>query len=233
MKNNKCRSFGVPDLFFIVFAIAFSLSCIGTTYHTAKTAEKGQFQGSVGYIQGRTTADFSESPVQLIGVSARYGIARGFDMGTEYTWDVSKGNENAYATVWVDGKVQITNRNNSLMKPILSSGLMKGYIYDPEAKLHVSTLPILLSLPVNDRITPTFTYRFELISEGFLPSSFQDPRHSVFLGLEYAFTDPDPRKWRPTMNFTIGTLNSLDGGSDGSRVLTFNLGVKVNSPYKR
>jgi hypothetical protein len=183
-------------------------------------------------MQARNVEELREEPVQLVGISGRIGVSKGFDMGTEYTWDISKENSNAFATIWADGKVQITNRDNKLLQPVFSTGLAKGYVYDEEAKIHITSLPLMVSLPVTDRITPTFTYRYELLSDGFLPSSLEGPRHTFALGLDYGLTKPNNNKWNPKLAFSIGTMNSLMGGSEDSGLFTFNLGFKINSPYR-
>jgi hypothetical protein len=231
MKSTNLKSINRIDIIFILGASIFFLSCIATTYHVAKTLEPGQGSLSTGYMQARSFEDLTEDPVQLVGLNGRIGVARGFDLGTEYTWDISKENENAFATVWGDCKIQLTNRDNELLNPIISTGLLKGYVYDEEAKIHISSLPVMLSIPINDRTTSTFIYRYELLSEGFVPISLEDPRHTFALGLEYSLSKPDFNKWAPKLAFSVGTLNSLAGG-EGDNILTINFGLIFNSPYK-
>lgn len=229
--NSKVKPPGLSDLGFVLGIALFSLSCIATTYHTAKTLEPRQGSMSLGYMQARNSEDFSSDPVQLLGVSGRYGVTRGFDLGTEYTLDLTKENSNQFATIWADGKVQITNRDDTLFKPMISTGLIKGYIYDSDAKIHVTSLPILVSVRLSERFTPTVMYRYELLSDNFLPENFTNPRHTFALGLEYAFTQSNHLNWDPSINFCIGTINALDGDSEGNRMITLNLGIKLNSPY--
>ena len=222
------------DIIFILGVSLFFFSCIATTYHVAKTLEPGQGSLSAGYMQARSIEEISEEPVQLVGFNGRIGISRGFDLGTEYTWDISKENENAFATIWGDCKYQITNKSNELGKPILSTGLLKGYVYDEEAKTHISSLPVMLSIPINDRITSTLMYRYELLSDEFIPSHreyFENPRHTFALGLECGLSQPDYNKWNPKLALSVGTLNSLVGG-EGDNVLILNFGLILNSPYK-
>ena len=89
------------------------------------------------------------------------------------------------------------------------------------------------SLPVNDRFTPTFIYRYKLFSEGFFPDSdsFDASAHLFALGVEYSLKNPDQTKWIPKLAFTIGTLQSFNDDVDDSGGLVFNLGVKIDSPF--
>jgi len=221
------------DLYFILGAALFFLSCIATTLQTAKTLAPRQGQFSGGYLQGRSLDEFSADPVQLIGVNARLGVARNFDAGVGHTFDVSKDNEATYNTVWGDVKYQFSNHGNQNLKLSFSSGLQKGYVYDESADVHITTLPLYFSLPVSNRLTPTFTYRYDLLSDGFFPNSesFDDPRHSFILGVEYALKEPDATKWIPKIAFAIGRMNSLDGDPESSPVLMFNFGLKFDSPF--
>jgi len=164
MKHFNQMKPGKLDLIFILGTGIFFFSCVASTLHTAKTLEPGQGSLSTGYMQARSIEEMEDTPVQLVGFTGRLGVARGFDLGTEYTLDVSKENENAFATIWGDAKVQLTNKDNKLLRPILSTGLLKGYVYNEDAKTHISTLPLMLSLPINDKITWTFNYRYELFN---------------------------------------------------------------------
>jgi hypothetical protein len=231
MKTTSLKSINIIDIIFILGVSIFFLSCIATTYHVAKTLEPGQGSLSTGYMQARSFEDLSEDPVQLIGFNGRIGVAKGFDLVAEYSLDITKENENAFATIWGDCKIQLTNRDNELLKPIISTGLLKGYVYDEEAKIHISPLPVIFSLPINDQITSTIMYRYELFSEGFTPISLENPRHAFALGLEYSLLKPDYNKWNSKLAISIGTLNPLFG-DEGDRVLLINFGLIFNSPYK-
>lgn len=232
MKTHHQKSFNRIDVLFILGAGIFFLSCIASTYHTAKTLEPGQGSVSTGYMQARSLEDLSADPVQLVGFNGRLGVSKGFDLGTEYSWDISKENENAFGTLWGDFKIQLTNRSNEFRKPILSTGLLKGYVHHEESQIHISTLPLMLSLPFNDRENFTFQYRYEILSDGFVPASLECPRHTFALGLEYGLSKPDPSKWTTKMAFSVGALNSLGGGGVGVNIFIFNLGLVFNSPYK-
>lgn len=221
------------DLFVIFGAGILFLSCIATTHHTARTLDPGQGSVSAGYLRGRNLEETSDEPVQLVGLNTRFGLARSIDCGLEHTWDISKDNENIFATIWGDCKIQLSNKDNVLNKPIFSTGLLKGYVYKDDAQIHISSLPLMLSLPVSERFTPTFMYRYELISEGFFPESesFENPRHAFAIGFEYDLKKPDPMKWSPKIALGIGTLNSLAGGSEDPNIFIINFGLKINSPY--
>lgn len=220
------------DFLFILGISVFFFSCIATTYHTAKTLEPGQGSFSAGYMQARSTEEFSADPVQFTGLNARIGVFNGVDFGLEHAWDITKESENSMATVWGDCKVQLTNRDYQYKRPILSTGLLKGYVYKKDAQMHITSLPVMLGMPLNDRFIPTLLYRYELIGESFIPSgeSFDNPRHTFALGFEYDLKKPDPSIWSPKLALSLGTLNSLSGGSEDDNVLFFNFGLKINSP---
>lgn len=231
MKTMNLNSINRIDIIFILGASIFFFSCIATTYHVAKTLEPGQGSLSTGYMQARSFEDLSGDPLQFIGFNGRIGVSRGFDLGAEYSWDITKENENAFATIWGDCKIQLTNKDNELLKPVISTGLLKGYVYDEEAKIHISSLPLMFSLPINDQLISTFMYRYELDSEGFFPNSLEYPRHTFTLGLEYSLSKPDHNKWSPKLAISVGNLNPLLF-EEGDNMLLINLGLIINSPYK-
>ena len=218
----------LPDLIFILGVGFFYFSCVASTTHTAKTLEPGQGSIGAGYMQVRNGEEPGSEPVQLMGFHGRIGVSRGFDLGTEYTLDLSEGNENGFATIWVDGKIQLTNRDNRFLRPTLATGLMKGYSYNAEA--HASSLPFMFSMEVSNKLTTTLIYRCELFSEGFFPTSF-DPRHTFAAGVEFGKNKADHTKWNPKIAFSLGMLNGALS-EEWSPDLIFNIGFKVESPYK-
>ncbi len=219
------------DIVVIVCIGGFFFGCIASSVRTAKTLHAGQASIGASYLRAEDAERSGQTPVQLLSIDGRIGITKGLDGGIMHTWDLTQDNENKFATIWGDVKWQLTNLDNSIGKPILSLGLMKGYVYDESAKFHITTLPIMLSVRVSDYVTPTLTYRHELISEDFIPQSLEDPRSSWLMGVEIALTKPDETNWMPKVGFAIGTFNSLMGGSSGDRGLVFNVGLTVDSPW--
>lgn len=228
-KNNRLEQ--LDFLFICAVAILF-LSCVATTYHTAETLHTGQGSLSPGYMQIRSTEEFKETPVQLLGTTGRIGASKRFEFGAEHVLDISKDNDNSLGSIWGDFKVQLTNKNKLIKKPILSTGLMKGYTYHSEAGLHITTLPLMFSIKPTDRFSPTLLYRLEYISDNFIPSTLENPRHTFALGFEYSLREPSPDKWDPKLTFSVGTVNSLIGDPEDPSLLLFNLGFKFNTPYK-
>jgi len=233
MKNSESLKW--IDLVYIIGVCIFFFSCIGTTLQVSKTLKPGQVEASAGYMQARSFDEFSETPVQLFGINGRVGIINNLDAGIEHTFDISEGNEGAFKTIWGDAKWQLTNKNNEFNKLTFSTGLLKGYAYDEEAEIHFTSLPLYFSLPVNDRLTPTFMYRYGLLNDDFFPNSdsFDNPRHTFSLGLEYCLKKPDPQKWTPKLGIGIGTMNSLTGDPDGDNLFLISFGFKFTSPIKK
>ena len=130
-----------------------------------------------------------------------------------------------------DFKVQLTNKDNLIRQPIFSIGLMKGYVYHENAELHITTFPLMFGIPMNEYLTPYFTYRFEVIREDFIPDDFKDPRHTFVLGIETNLRKPAPYQFMPKLGFSVGTYNSLFGG-EGDRGLILNLGLSIDTPIK-
>lgn len=229
----KSKPTGWNDLLFLMGVGFFFFSCIATTSHLARTLDPGQGELVAGYIQGRNLESLSSDPVQLIGLNGRIGVVDNLDVGVEHVFDVSKENDNDFASLWGDLKWQLTNKENVEKKLTMATGLLKGYMYDQDTKIHATALPLYFSVPVTDRFTPFFNYRYELISNDFLPNSesFNNPRHSINLGLEYCLGKPDSKKWIPKFDVGIGYLNSLTGG-EGADVLLLNFGFKLTSPSK-
>jgi len=220
------------DLLFILGAGMFFFSCIATTLQTARTKAPGQVELSAGYLNARSTSSSEdEGSTQLIGMNARVGVVDNLDFGLEHTLDVTKDNDAYFNTIWGDVKYQFSNHSNENNKLTFSSGLLKGYVYKKDAEVHITTLPLYFSLPLNNRVTPTFMYRYELVGENFFPDSdsFDNSRHTFMLGIEYALKEPDAAKWLPKFAASIGTMQSFDGEDSG--LFLFNFGFKIDSPF--
>jgi hypothetical protein len=229
--NDKKQEY-TKDILFVLVVVFFFFGCIATTHHTAKTVKPKQVSFSSSYLQARPTKDFTSVPVQLIAIDGRTGLGKGCDMGVMHTWDASKNNDNAFATMWGDFKVQLSNRDQSIGKPIFSTGLIKGYIYHEDAKIHATSLPLMVCLPVNERITPFFNYRYGLFSDKFIPESFMAPRHTFVLGIEFCLSEPSNKQWTPKLSLCIGRFNSLiPEENETNPGLMFNVGFTLDSPY--
>jgi hypothetical protein len=219
------------DCVFLLGAAFFFFGCIASAHRSGRTLDSGQFSVSGSYLRAENMEESDAEQVQLVALDGRFGLIRGLDMGVMHTWDISKDNDNMFATFWGDFKVQLTNRDNLIGRPIFSTGLMKGYVYDENAELHITTLPVWLSIPVNEYLTPYFMYRFEKVSDDFMPEDLEDERSTFVLGTEINLVRPTPHRWMPKLGLSIGTFNSLMGG-EGDRGLTLNLGLCVDSPRR-
>ena len=217
----------ILEYFLILTSVLFVFGCFATSYRTAKTQEPKQFAIGAGYMHLENLENSEADGIDLLNVDLRYGIAKGFDAGLAHTFDITSNNGSSLSTVWGDFKVQLSKRDNEIGKPIFSLGLIKGYVYDPE--VHITSIPLMLSLPINEQLTPTLQYRFTQASDEFLPTEFEDPRHEFSLGLEYSFTKPSSDNWTPKVGFAVGTFNSLIGG-EGDRGLLLNFGFTLESP---
>jgi hypothetical protein len=217
------------DVLFLVVAAFFFLGCIATSHRSAQTLRPGQFSVGGSYINAQNLEESDADAIHLVTVDGRIGVLRGLDFGLAHTWDVTSDNDGAYSTFWGDTKIQVTNRDNVVGSPALALGLMKGYVYHESADLHITTLPVMLSVPVTDRAAPFVSYRFELITDGFVPTDFENPRHSVILGSEFLLSDRESGGAIPKLGVSVGLLNSLAGG-EGDNVLTLNAGISVDTP---
>ena len=90
----------------------------------------------------------------------------------------------------------------------------------------------MFGIPTDEYLTPFLIYRFEIISDGFIPDNFEDPRHTFALGIEINLRKPDPNKSTPKLGLSVGTFNSLLGGDDGDRGLILNLGLTMDTAIK-
>ena len=217
------------ESFAVVVSLLFIFGCIASSLQTAETLQPKQVAFGAGYMKVDDAENSDAESIDLLDFNFRFGIARGFDMGLAYTLDLSSESQSSgLSTFWWDFKSQISNRENKVGNVSFSLGLMKGYTYDPE--IHISTIPLILSLPVSENITPTFQYRISFFSDSFFPTSFESPRHEFYLGMEYSFFKMSTESWNPRIGFAVGTFNSLTGIEDADRGITFNLGIKVESP---
>lgn len=215
------------DLVLLGGAVFFFLGCIATAHRGPRTLASGQVSVAGSYMRASLTEDAAGSePVQLITADARAGVGGGVDMGAAYTRDITSENEGLYSSIWGDLKWQLSNRANRPGVPILTLGLLKGYVYDENVQTHITSLPLMLGVPAGDRVTPFILYRYELLSDAFVPASFEEPRHAVLLGTEFllgeASKGPIPR-----IGIGVGWMSSLAG--DGDPLLLLNLGVGVDT----
>ena len=223
------NNLGFVEYFAILISVLFIFGCIASSLQTAETLEPKQVAIGAGYMRVEDLENSEAEGIDLLDLNFRYGIARGFDMGIAHTFDLSSESESSgLATFWWDFKGQLSNRENKIGNVSFSLGLIKGYTYDPE--VHVSTIPLLLSVPISDNITPTLQYRISFFSDTFIPESFESPRHEFILGMEYSFYKSSPDSWNPRIGFAVGTFNSLAGIEQGDRGLTLNLGITIESP---
>lgn len=217
------------DCAFMFGAAVFLFGCIASTHRGPETLAPKQVSLGAGYLRAENLEESNAEPVQLVALDARMGLEKGVDAGIMHTWDITKDNENGFATVWADMKFQVSNKDNIPGRPIFSFGIQKGYIYDEEIDAHITSIPLMLGLPVNENVTPFLLYRHELFSEGFFPEILEDPRRTIALGVDINLRKPEPGKWTPRMGLCIGQYNSLDGG-DGDGGLIVNIGFSIDSP---
>lgn len=225
--NNQIR---LITIFSVIASVLFVLGCISSSYQSAETLEPKQVGIGGGYLRAENMDNSDADPLELLDLNLRYGIARGFDMGLAHTFDISsQEGDNTLSTVWMDMKGQLSNRDNIPGHVSFSLGLIKGYTYDYET--HITSLPVRLSVPLDEHITPTLQYRITFLSDDFVPSSVDNPRHEVTLGMEYSFNNHSTDSWNPKIGFAVGTFNSLAGG-EGDRGLILNLGFTIESPVR-
>ena len=228
--NNKTRLYW-EDCLFLLTAAFFFVGCIASAHRSGKTLDPGQFSLSASYLCAENWDEPSDDPVQLIAYDTRFGVKRGLDMGILHTWDVTSNNDNLFATIWGDFKLQLTNRGNATGKPIVSLGLMKGYVYDDRVERHITSLPLTLSIPLSETVTPYLGYRHELVGEDFLPSDLNDPRSTFLAGVEVHLRKTEAHQWTPKLGLCVGTFNSLEGG-EGDRAVLLNFGFTLDLPRK-
>lgn len=220
------------DGLFFLTALPFLFGCIATTSRSVRTLQPGQVSVGANYLSAENAEDPEADPVSLIGLDFRFGILRGFDAGIMHTWDITTDNENLYATMWIDGKVQLSNLNNKIGVPIFTTGVMSGYVYDEDADLHILSLPFMLGVPASRHLTPYMMYRAEWVDDSPFPGEEADTRGLLAAGLEINLSPDRPEKATPKFGVSVGWMNSLYGG-DGDDVLLYNFGFSLDGPAPR
>ena len=174
------------EYFAIIASVLFIFGCFASSFKSAKTLEPKQVALGAGYMRLENLDNSDADGIDLLDLNFRYGMGKGFDMGLAHTFDLSSESESSsLSTFWWDFKTQLSNRENRIGNVSFSLGLIKGYTYDPE--IHITSIPLLLSVPASDNIIPTLQYRIAFISSDFFPTNFSSPRHEVTLGMEYSF----------------------------------------------
>jgi len=214
------------DFFFMLLAVAFLFGCVASSHRSGKTLAPGQFSVGFAYDGLNNIEEEGLDMVHLMAMDGRVGLLKGLDIGAEHTWDMTGGNEGLFSTWWGDAKVQLNNRDNVVGKPILSLGVIKGYVYHEDADTHITSFPIIVSIPTSERMTPYFIYRFENMTADFFPDEWDDTRHGFFLGTE--IVKGGEGALTPVFGLDVGLLTSLYGG-DGDMMLVLNAGVSFTS----
>ena len=225
MKTNKCIR--LAGYFSIITSVLFIFGCIASSYQTAETLEPSQLGIGTGVLRAENMDNSEADPIDLLDLGFRVGIARGFDAGLAYSFDISSNGGGGMSTLWGDLKFQLSNTENLPEKLTFGTGIIKGYTADYES--HLTSLPLRFSVPIDDHFTPTLLYRLTIISMEFFPDNFENIRHEFAIGVEYSFNNHS-EKWNPKIGIAIGTFNSLDGSENGDRGLTLNLGFTLESP---
>ena len=217
------------DYFFLLVAVVFLFGCVASSHRSGKTLDQGQVSIGMAYDGLLDLEESDTDMAHLLALDARVGALDGLDVGVAHTWDITGDNDGLYSTWWGDAKVQLNNRDEVLGTPIVSLGVMKGYVYHEDADAHITSFPVIVSMPMSETVTPYFIYRFENISADFIPSEWVDTRHGFFLGSEIELGSAGT--FTPVLGVDVGLLTSLYGG-EGDMMLVLNAGVSFNSPSK-
>jgi hypothetical protein len=226
----KTNNFSWKDWLILMGPVIFFFGCIASSQKSVKTLKTGQVSVGGSFMACTNLDNSDANNINLFDLDFRAGVGSGIDLGLMYTIDISEGHENEYGTIWGDFKAQLTNRENIVGEPILSVGLMKGYIH--EAETNVTSIPLWFGVPVSEYVTPSLLYRLEFLSDDFIPhgDNFDNPRHTIALNSEFNLTKPNKNDWITKIGVSLGFFNSLDGGN-GDSGLIFNVGISVDSPY--
>ena len=217
------------DYFFLLVAVVFLFGCVASSHRSGKTLDQGQFSIGMAYDGLIDLEESDADMIHLLALDGRIGVLDGLDVGLAHTWDITGDHEGLYSTWWGDAKVQLNNRDEVLGTPIVSLGVIKGYVYDEVADAHITSFPMIISVPMSETVTPYFIYRFENISADFIPSEWTDPRHGFFLGSEIELGSAGT--FTPVLGVDVGLMNSLSGG-EGNTMFVLNAGVSFNTPPK-
>jgi hypothetical protein len=205
------------------------LGCMPVPYRAGTTLEQGELSQGLSYMRSDNLEHSDTEPLQFLALDGRFGAAEALDVGLTHTIDFTEDGRGRLGTVSADLRVQLTNRENTLGRPVISLGLMKGYMYDDDTDLHVTSLPVTVSFPLTKRLTPYFTYRYDLLSDHFLLERFDDTRSTFVLGSEVELIEPASGRPTPTLGLAVGTYSSVYGG-DGDQGLILSVGVSIKPP---
>ena len=217
------------DYFFLLAAVVFLFGCVASSHRSGKTLDQGQVSIGMAYDGLIDLEESDVDMIHLLELDGRVGVVNGVDIGVAHTWDITPDNEQLFSTWWGDVKVQLNNRDEILGQPIFSLGLIKGFVYYEDFDQHITSFPVMVSLPMSETMTPYFIYRFENISADFMPDEWDDPRHGFFLGSEMELGSAG--MFTPVLGVDVGLMTSLYGG-EGDMMLVLNAGVSFNSPSK-
>lgn len=216
---------------FLILSAAGCLALFGCSslYRSGQTLQRGQYSIGGSYARVSDAAGSSDDAIGSIGIDARFGVGSGIDLGVAHSWTSSSGGDGTLPTAWFDGRAQLTNRENAVGKPIITVGLAKGIVYSEnlEDPLHVTSLPVWMSVPWSDRGIATLGYKFQVGSPQFVPGErTSDPLHTISAGAEYALS-ASKTTWAPKLGAAFGYMFGSEGGSGA---LLIGVGLSFDSP---
>lgn len=224
--NRLPRRIALRDAAFIVMSLGFMLGCISSSYHSARTTEPGSVSLGAGVVATKSAGE-SGGVATFIGVDGRAGIAEGLDAG------VGLALGPAVLTFWGDVKIQLTNHDLEVGKPILSTGIIKGYATSPynyfgDVVQHITSIPVMLGLPLSKSTIAGLTYKLDVMSDDFVPEKARmtDAGHKLTLGVEMMAREKEERSWVPRIGFGIG----YNFGELWRDTLVFDVGISIESP---
>ena len=201
------------------------LGCFASTYRSARVMKGGQASIGAGYLKPIAVDDESDES-HYGSLDLRLGTGAGVDLGLMYSNEFSDG---GVPTIWGDFRAQVTNRDNTVGKPILTLGFGKGYIME-DVESHITRIPVQFGVPVSEGVITTLTYQGDWISDDILPLDSESSlslRSTFTLGAEVDFVQRDPTSWIPKLGFGIGYMT----GEDWEDRVMFNVGVSFDSPF--
>ncbi|HET6513311.1 MAG TPA: hypothetical protein VFH43_14045 [Candidatus Kapabacteria bacterium] len=214
----------------LAVASVFLFGCISSSQRTARTLQPKQVTPTVSI--GMLTHAEAEEPIFLNDIGLHAGVAKGVELGIAHTAHLNPDESIPFSAFWFDSKFQLLNRDNEQGKVAISLGLSKGFVYDDDAEVHITSLPITFSTDLSARTSAFLSYRPEFVSRDFMPDgeSTEDPRHSFHVGIEGALAKPDRERWTPRLNLSVGLVNKLAGGGDMD-IFVVGLGLHLDSPF--
>jgi len=203
----------------LAITVYVSLGCITTARRSPVAIKPEDLSIGASYSRGYHVDDQTGYHMSLLTIDFRRGMGRGMDWGLIWTYDWTDNNGSRFSTIWADYRWQLTNREATPYKPMVSLGYALGMNYKQSNRDWTVSFPAVVGMKF-EKITAMLNARLDYISNTIspIPQAGTAPRTIWGIGWEIPLA-PDKNGYGRRFDIEIERVNSLWGGPGMDGVL--------------